>query len=167
MENDTKKVVSNSTAKITDAYKPLRDLSNEDLAKLEKVKVSLIKNTYKGNTSYSWESSVGPYHIGSRKFDELAYLTILNVKKMEPTSNSMDVIAARRFIKGLAVNGKEFHQVQFIFGYRTFLTRMINDNELRLIDSYVTQGKLAPINWISKPIDVDVDEDVNITAENE
>ncbi|MFA6755634.1 MAG: hypothetical protein WCR97_03910 [Bacilli bacterium] len=53
MENDTKKVVSNSTAKITDAYKPLRDLSNEDLAKLEKVKVSLIKNTYKGNTSYS------------------------------------------------------------------------------------------------------------------
>lgn len=162
----TKKEVITASVNNSD-YKALRDLTNEDLKFLPMVKVALKKSSYNGNESYSWEYKYGPLPLGSKRLDAVAYLSILNIANLEPTGSVTNVPARMRGVITHGKDGKDHKQLQFIFGYRTFLTRLINDSELRLMEAYVKQGKQQAIKWVNKPEEIDSVEEVNIKANDD
>lgn len=164
MENTTKKEVVTASQNNSE-YKPLRDLKDTDLKALDFGEVILRKNSYKGMDTYSWIYKVGPLPLETRKFDVVGYLSILDCFKRDVSQikGETSVPCRVRYIVIKGKDGRFVHQIQFVFGYRTFLTRLVNDNEFRLIESYIKQGKVKSINWIEKPEDdVDVGDDVSV-----
>lgn len=167
METD-KKVGSSIATKNINTYKALRDLTNDDLKELPVVKVELTRLENKNfGVSYKWSVPFGFAHLESRKLDEIGYYTILDCKKVESSGKTTYVSACQRFIKGTTKDGKEYHQLQLILGYRCFLTYLINDNELRLATSWIKQGKMKPINWVVVPVVNEDDLNVNIGSDIE
>ncbi len=143
-------------------FKKLNELNNEDCKNLEVVKVELRHNVSKdyGHT-YSCEMLVGPYHVKFRKnFSELNYYSILIAQKDIKEGSLVTVNAYRRWTKGMAKNGKEYHQVQLIFGKDTFLTRMISDSELSLFNDFIKRKMIKEIEWVEVPANIGVDEEV-------
>lgn len=149
------------------SYKVLRDLTNDDLKSFPVVKVELTRSESKYGISYKWSIPFGLAHLESKHLDEIGYFTILNVQNIEPTGVKTYINAAQRFIVGTTKDGKTYHQVQLIIGHRCFLTRLINDNELRLANSWIKQEKMNPIIWIEVPVVLEDDLLVNIGSNEE
>lgn len=159
MEKSLTKVVSTPTQ---NEYKPLKELTNEDCKNLPIIKVNLIRSRSKFGESYKASFPLGLATLDIRnRFDQIAYLTILNCKGIDPTGASITVSAYGRFTKGLGKDGREYHAIQLIFGRDTFLTRFFNDREMILINSWIKQKKMRDINWVEVP-QLMSDEEFNI-----
>lgn len=159
MEKKEVKVVNTPTL---NEYKPLKELTNEDCKNLPILKVNLIRSRSKFGESYKASFPLGLATLDIRnRFDQIAYLTILNCKGIDPTGSAITVNAYARFTRGLGKDGREYHAIQLIFGRDTFLTRFFNDRELILVNSWIKQGKMKPINWVNVPEKIG-DEEFNI-----
>ena len=159
MEKKEEKVVNTPTI---NEYKALKDLTNDDCKNLQIVKVNLIRSRSKFGESYKATFPMGLATLEVRnRFDQIAYLTILNSKGIDPTGSSITVSAYARFTKGLGKDGREYHAIQFIFGKDTFLTRFFNERELILFNSWIKQGKMKAIKWVEVPQKM-TDEEFNI-----
>ena len=142
MEKKEEKVANTPTL---NEYKPLKELTNEDCKNLPIVKVNLIRSRSKFGESYKASFPLGLATLDIRnRFDQIAYVN-----------------AYARFTRGLGKDGREYHAIQLIFGRDTFLTRFFNDRELILVNSWIKQGKMKPINWVNVPEKIG-DEEFNI-----
>lgn len=161
MEEKEKVVTNVAATKNKGAYKILREVTNEDLKSWEFTKLEVSKFESKYGITFKWKIPFGFAYLESRQLDVIGYHTILDCKKIDPTGNSTIISAAVRYVKGIGKDSREYHQVQIIIGTRCFLTRLINDNELRLSNSWIKQGKMKPIEWVDVPEKIDEDLDHN------
>ena len=132
-----------------------KKLTNEDCKNLPIIKVNLIRSRSKFGESYKASFPLGLATLDIRnRFDQIAYLTILNCKGIDPSGSAITVNAYARFTRGLGKDGREYHAIQLIFG-------RVNDRELILVNSWIKQGKMKPINWVNVPEKIG-DEEFNI-----
>lgn len=148
IKEENKKVVMNG--KDVNEFKKMSDLKKEDVAKLDSVPFTIrILNTKYG-TTYSGSIPFGQGHINF-KLDEGAVLLIAEIRGIENYSSTFTVQSFVRFVKGIDKNGNEYHQAQLLVGTSCYFTSLLSQRDLTLMNLWVNNGKMKPINFITCP----------------
>lgn len=148
LRKEEKKVVLNGN--LVNEFKKMSELKKEDVSKLDSVPFTVkILNTKYG-TSYTGSIPFGLGHINF-KLDEGAVLLIAEIRKVENYSSGFTVQAFVRYVKGTDKNNNEYHQAQLLVGTSCYFTSLLSQRDLTLMNLWVNNGKMKPINFITCP----------------
>lgn len=145
--NENKKVNINNNQ---NEFKKLNELKKDDVAKLDTVPftVKTIKTRY--GVSYSGSIPFGKGHLNFR-LDENAVLLIGEIRKVNVLGREFTIQAFIRYVNGIDKNGSEYYQAQLLVGTGCYFTTLINNREKTLLDIWIKNGEMKPINWVTCP----------------
>ena len=56
-----------------------------------------------------------------------------------------------RYVSGIDKNGSEYYQAQLLVGTGCYFTTLINSREKMLMDIWIKNGEMKPVNWVNCP----------------